>query len=580
MACDFIVQLSKLRKLSAESIENTNVFDRFKQYLHVERQVESELRELLRKVNKSQKKCLVLLCGSAGDGKSHLISYLKNSDTEGLLNNYKLYNDATESSGPTLTSMDTLAQRLSPFNDENCFDHEDDKMIIAINLGTLNNFIESSQGNNFSMLKEYVETNKIFSGYFQGNGYSENSFFQHVSFSDYQVFSLEEKGIETAFLERLFDKIFRQSDDNPFYKEYMKNVGCSNCKRCPVRHNYEFLSEQKHQKAVIRRIVETVIKDKAFVSTREVLNLLYDLIVHPDFNVKKINVGVSDVNYLTDYINWSTPMLLNEFEDISPLLNMIGKHDILKERNDRSDYDATRFHAMENIQEVFINVTEGTPFQILYNLTDVSVLGGIKPELKKIIYRFLVRLEDLDVNNKFGKSQQRLEEFIHYLYAQNSGNELKLKKLYEIAKKAVFSWDGKFGDDYICVDGSSEQIWILEQLYLKSAINRDVPLISGSIQRFFPTIKIRFQKESSTQDDMAELSIDFALYELLSDMGEGYRPTVQDKNRHTDFVSFVQQVTKFGNKSSKIIMIPKENDKKYEMIFKTTEFGFEFKVVG
>ena len=117
MSCDFIVQLSKLRKLSPEAVENTNVFDKFKQYLHVERRVESELRALLRKVNKSQKKCLVLLCGSAGDGKSHLISYLKHSDAEGLLSDYKLYNDATESSSPASTSMDTLAERLFPFRD-------------------------------------------------------------------------------------------------------------------------------------------------------------------------------------------------------------------------------------------------------------------------------------------------------------------------------------------------------------------------------------------------------------------------------------------------------------------------------
>lgn len=88
MACEFIMQLSKLRKSSAESVENTNAFNHFKEYLHVERHVEIELRKLLCSVNEKQGKCLVLLCGSAGDGKSHLISYMKNSDTEGLLDGY------------------------------------------------------------------------------------------------------------------------------------------------------------------------------------------------------------------------------------------------------------------------------------------------------------------------------------------------------------------------------------------------------------------------------------------------------------------------------------------------------------
>lgn len=44
MSCEFIIQLSKLRKSSAESVENTSAFDSFKEYLHVERQVELELR--------------------------------------------------------------------------------------------------------------------------------------------------------------------------------------------------------------------------------------------------------------------------------------------------------------------------------------------------------------------------------------------------------------------------------------------------------------------------------------------------------------------------------------------------------
>lgn len=51
MACNFISELSKLRKLSAESVENIASFDVFKKYLHVLRPVELELRTLLSRVN-------------------------------------------------------------------------------------------------------------------------------------------------------------------------------------------------------------------------------------------------------------------------------------------------------------------------------------------------------------------------------------------------------------------------------------------------------------------------------------------------------------------------------------------------
>lgn len=579
MDCKFITQLSRLRKLSAESVENTSTFDPFKEYLHVERQVEIELRELLRNVNSNQKKCLVLLCGSAGDGKSHLISYLKNSDTEGLLDDYEPYNDATESSEPTLTSIDTLAEKLSSFNDENLEISDGKKMIIAINLGTLNNFIDSEKGKKFSKLKKYVFSNGIFSGYRQKTGYQDGSVFQHVSFSDYQVFSLCENGIETAFLDSLFKKVFQHNRQNPFYTAYEECENCVLCTRCPVRHNYEFLSEHSNQKTIIERVIEIVIKDKAIVSTREVLNLLYDLMVHPDFDVKEISVGTSDVKYLTNYLSWSTPMLLNEYADISPILNEIRRHDILKTRSSKSDIDATRFHSLENIKDVFEKSTEHTPYHVLNNLTDVSILGGIKPNLKKIIYRFISRINDFGTNRKNTLSRIRLQEFIRYLYFQNSGNEKKLGELYKSARRAILGWNGQFEDDYICIDDTNDQLWILEQLQIKSNINKQAQSLNGKIQRFSPSLVLKFQKINSVINESTELNVDFALYNLICDIKDGYRPTVQDKNHHADFVSFVQRLLEFGNKSEKIMLVPKESDKTYRMIFEETEFGYEFKVV-
>lgn len=580
MNCNFIAQLSRLRKLSAESIENTSAFDSFKEYLHVERQVELELRDLLRKMNsdRNQRKHLVLLCGSAGDGKSHLISYLKNSDSEQLLEDYDTYNDATESSEPTLTSIDTLAEKLSAFNDENLDVDDGKKMIIAINLGTLNNFIDSEKGRRFSKLKRYVETSDIFSGYGKEVRYDAGSAFQHVSFSDYQVFSLGANGIETAFLNTLFNKVFKDDSQNPFYAAYKECGTCALCTRCPVRHNYEFLSLKPIQQTIIERIVEIVIKNKAIVSTREVLNLIYDLIVHPDFDPKKIGVVTSDVQYLTNYLNWSTPMLLNEYKDISPMLNAIGEHDILKERSNQSDTEATRFHSLENIEEVFAKATKNTPYCVLGNLTDVSVLGGIKPELKKIIYRFIARINDFGEERQETISRKRLHEFIQFLYFQNIGNEKKLGELYKATRRAVLSWDGQFENDYICIDDSNEQLWILEQLQIKSAVNKNAHQKTGSIQRFSPSLAIRFQKANSDSSELAELNVDFALYELISDMKDGYRPTVQDKNRHADFVSFVQKLIEFGNKNERVVLMPKASDKNYKMVFEETEFGYEFKV--
>ena len=580
MACRFVEELSKLRKLSIESVENIDSFSSFKEYLHVVRPVEDELRLLLKRVNEENKKCLVLLCGSAGDGKSHLMSYLSHVDPEGLLNSFEVYNDATESSAPTLTSIDTLSEKLAPFNDANALIDDGYKMILAINLGTLNNFIDSEKGKSFSNLKKYVETNEIFSSYAQQYTYQENSVFQHVSFADYQVFTLKEDGVGTDFLVTLIGKVFLPDDENPFYQAYKKNDNCTLCQRCPVRHNFEFLSHPEHQNAVIRKIIETVIKDKAIVSTRDILNLLYDIMVHPefDFNTMCAN-ATSEVKYITKYIQYTTPMLVYEFNDISPLINSIRQHDLLKERQEEMDISTTRFHSLENIYETFSEATENTSYERLNEITRIAVLGGIKPELKKLVYRFIIRTKEFKGDYELSQYQQRFAEYIKYLYYQNSGQEKQLKKLYESTKKAIMSWDGQFDSDSVCIDDSNESFWVTEQLMLQPSIFKPKSVNEEEIQRFSTNIRIRLKKKDGSDLETAEIDMDYALFEMIADMREGYRPTVQDKNRHTDFVSFVHRLIEFGNKGTRIELIPKDGEKNIKIVFEQNDFGYEFRVV-
>jgi len=580
MACSFIAELSKLRKLSVESVENTNSFDDFKRYMHVLRPVETELRKLLVDVNDSNHKTLVLLCGSAGDGKSHLLSYLRNADQEHLLDSYEVYNDATESSAPQLTSIDTLSEKLAPLNDQNYTTDDGFKMILAINLGTLNNFIESEKGKNFSALKKYVEDKEIFSSFVRDDSYQTGSVFQHISFSDYQIFTLSENGVETDYLEELIGKIFQDQEANPFFKAFKENSNCSLCQKCPVRHNYQFLSNPIHQKALIKKIIEVVIKDKEIVSTRDILNLLYDILVHPDFDYAKMcQVATNDTQYLSEYIRYTTPMLLYEYDDISPLVNSIRRHDILKIRQADLDVDMTRFHALENIHDIFSSATDGTPYAVLNDTTNIADLGGIKADLKKLVYRFIIRIKDLKGELPPTKQEKLFDEYIQYLFYQNSGQEKKLSKLYEATKKAIMNWDGQFDSDTICIDDSNEKFWVLEQLLLKPSIYSNRPSANSVVQRFSPTVKLRFRKDSDSNLETAEISMDYSLFEMISAMKEGYRPTVQDKNQHTDFVSFIQRVIEFGNKATRIVLIPKEQEHDYRVVFEKTDFGYEFKVV-
>ena len=577
MLCRLIAQLKKLRKSAPESIDDANSLDEFKTYLHVQTEVERDLRALLRNTNAKQSKCLILVCGSAGDGKSHLVAYLKFTDPERLLDGYIPYNDATESDAPMQSALVRMAEKLEPFNDANYGSPDGVKMIMAINLGTLNNFIESEQGQNFSKLKKYIEVNGVLSGYTRENTYQKESVFQYVSFSDYQVFTLTKDGVNTVFLEKLLAKVFKESGNKPFYQAFTACGSCSYRKRCPVRHNYEFLSNPAYCKRIIARIVEIVIKEKAIVSTREVLNLLYDLIVHPEFNPATF-FNVNDMVFLQNYIRSTTPMLLDEYGD-SDLIRAMRKYDVLKRRSEEVDSDASQFHSMENIEEIFLKATSETPYAGIHEITNISVFGASKPELKRITYCFISRLRYMKGDLLTEVVEDRYRQYISYLYYQNSGQIQELEELYDKVECAVMGWNGQFGGEKICVDDSNEHYWVLENLKLQFAPPEGVNLGQEEIMRFIPVLNVRLAKDGGSDVETAEISLDYALFEMICSIQEGYRPTVQDKNYHADFVSFVNRVTEFGSKTSRIFLVSKDNPAAPKLSFEKTGFKYKFGVI-
>ena len=560
MSCNFVNLLSRLRKSSAESVENIDSFESFKKYLHIERKVELELKEILRKINASNQKALVMLCGAAGDGKSHLISYLKNSDSENLLSDWEILNDATESSAPNKTSIDTLNEKLTQYNDYNVEYPYGKKTIVAINLGTLSNFIESSAGKNYSKLKDFIYSHGVLSDFTHITRYFDGSIFQYVSFSDYQVFSLDRTGYQTTFLENLFEKIFSRNDNNDFYREYLRNQNCVFAKQCPVRHNFEFLSEKNNQLAVIKKIVDSVLIDKIITSTRDILNLIYDILVHPDFEPDFSSSHKENLHF-PQYINFTTPVLLNEYSDISPLLDSINNRDTLKYRNELLDEKIINYQALTNIDVIFKKITSNTSYFLFSEIKGFSSFIN-KTARKSEVYKFLIRLNDIIDFNQYKENREYIKEYIHYLYLQNSNQEIELSPLYNYTKKAILNWDGDFNGEYINIDNNNDKLFMLQELSLKPKINRGNHVIKGSIDRFYPTIRLYFDKSDGSNEPI-ELRVDYDLFVLIKKIEEGYRPTVHDRLKHTDFVSFIKKVTMNNIAEQKLKIIPKDPTKNY-----------------
>lgn len=571
-SCKFSNELNRLRKSSSDSIDNVEKFDRFKEYMHVTRTAEEDLKIILRAVNNCGKKTLVLLCGSAGDGKSHLLSYLKNSDEEKLIEDYVVYNDATESSAPYKTAIETLNELLSAFKDSN-LNLPGKNVILAINLGVLSNFIESEYGDEFSQLRSYVEDSYILTSQVNNNKFDKASYFQHVSFSDYHMFSLTENGVHAGYIEDIFNKIFSDKKENLFYQSYQKD--CSSCplsQKCPVKMNYEFLMDENRQKYIAELLVETIIQDKVILTTREILNFIYDILVAQKFSfIKFQRLLVDDVSYLKEFMRQITPALIFDSVDVTVLMNMLKKYDPLLNRSEKADELAISYYVSSDISndihKVFDSVSYGT---IICDQVMLNKLNDDKT-LKSNAFNLIVRIQALD-EGIIGNEVYR--KYLSDLYFYNAGVGKKLGNMYSMVEKAAKQWSGCDEDDNLCLDDKHQGFLLYEKVDFKpNLIHLPYPPGTDDLQRFVPFVVAAFEDLSS---EIISLDIDYSLYELMYKLNRGYIQTADDRNNHADFISFVNRILQTGTLTETISIVSKQGKK---AIISKSMFGYKFKVV-
>ena len=570
--CNLVDELNRLRKSSSDSIDGISNFDDFKKYMHVSRRAEEDLIEIVNKVNASGKKTLVLLCGSAGDGKSHLLSYLRNEAK--ILDDYIVYNDATESSAPSKTAIETLFDALSGFSDSN-IDHPGKNFILAINLGVLSNFIESNYGESFKKLRDYVIKSNILTNQLNESGYDASSPFQHVSFSDYHMYTLTENGVSPTYLERLFEKVFRMCDDNPFFAIYQKSCNeCTLSEKCPVKHNFEFLSEERNRKYIARALVEVTIKDKEILTTREIFNYIYDIVVAPKFNYSKIaKASTNTVSFLKEYASDITPALMYEYSDMSSLLNQLKKYDPLLERSEIADEAAFFYYVSSDVEnEIVFSVGKESYAKVLCQKPAIIKINDDRT-LKAQLFNIIVRMDSMQKNEK---SEDAYSSFLKALYYFNTGKTKKFGELYGLVEKAIIQWCGSESGNNICFDDFHDGITLYESIDFEPYLN-DSPKTKKveELQRFLPFITVKY--ENKKNGEIVALDIDYSLYELIYKLSMGYIQTAEDRNNHADFISFIQRILKAGSADKEIMMITEDNRR---AVIEKTKFGtFKFKVV-
>lgn len=570
-----VEELSKLKESSKEAVENLSEFTPFKKYMHIERDAQKELEELIIKANDSEKAQLILVCGSVGDGKSHIISYFKNRYPD-VIKNFTLHNDATESLEPTKTSMDTLNDVLDEFCDEKISTSKK-KIILAINLGTLNNFIDSQYGERFTKLKGFVQDKKILETNIEDNTFNENNSFQFVNFSDYHLFTLKDGRVHSEYVKSLVRKVTQSSEvdfseRNRFYISYKKNCGeCVNKDCCPIKFNYELLGKESVQDSIIDLLVQSIIKNKTIISTRALLNFLYELIIprsYIDVNSPTFKSKITKLNN-KEYVRALLPNIIFEHKELSPIFEALSTVDPLNIRNEKVDDFIIEFNNATNIINYF-NEYIAYPKSFINKLKDVDFIETedrkIRFELLKLFIRsyYICGKGDL-----FSLRDEFYDEYIKSLYYWNKGDKAKLKNVYTTIRDGITKWNGDSEKNYMNIFIGKNQIKykVSEKIEFKADTSNLPKNNDNELKKFIGNLKLRYKSEK--EEKSYEIDIDYSLYRLLVQVNNGYRPNKKDKNHFIKFIEFVNKLESIGSQNEELVFTEKnrENNKKYKLEF-------------
>jgi DNA phosphorothioation-dependent restriction protein DptF len=574
-----VEELKKLREISRYAVAQGDTYnlDRFKKYLHIERDVEQLLKKIIIKSSNNNIAQLLLVCGNVGDGKSHILSYL-HDELDSEINKFIIHNDATESHNPNESSNVTLYKLLNGFRDDTIRTSKD-KIILAINLGTLSKFIEE-YGDEFRILNDYIYSKKILdTELIHDDKFDVRSNFHHVNFTDYHMYSLTENGPTSKVISTLLEKIVADSEFNPIYRAYQEyKVNSDDSVYCPILYNYEFLFSENNRKIIIQLIVKAIIKSKEIVSLRSLLNFIFDIIVPVDLSIPTSEIYLKKIEKMTgaEYLSNLIPNYLFEHSELSGLFEKIVTIDPCSHRDAKSD----------DVLLTLINAEN--PFDIFSEHIDNIYLEKIKPKIlkssisKSHLSKFYIRLNYFSNYNKHEHLRDKdFDEYIEWLFHYNNSNRKYIQKIYNLVENAARNWNGdpkSNGKVIINVGKKQTQYRVFKDFEISPHVElideKNITVLNKFAQEFTLIFKI------NNENDFVKITVDFSLFKILKMISLGYRPNKKDNNNYVYFVNLINKLINQNNNKAPLYIDEVNIGKAVDYKFSKDAFsGYKFQVL-
>lgn len=551
----FVSTFSRLRESSKDAVVSADFSDEYTMYMHVDRPVQEAFVAELEKAAKSDGASLILLCGSVGDGKSHMLSYCREKYPE-MMGKFYVHNDSTASLYVDKPASYTLKEVLGDFSDAR-IEQSDKKVILAINLGTLNNFLEEDRENRFSELKKYVEQSGILEE--EVSGAREYAHFYSVNFADYHLYELTADGPKSSYISGLLNKITQKDRENIFYRSYCECCKtCDTFEKCPVRINYDLLSDPAVQAGVIDALIESIVKNKLLVSTRALLNFIYDIVVDErvfkrgSLEPRKEALKITGVAYCRALL----PNMLFGRRESSEILNSMKMIDPLRIRNEKIDNFFVFYENMDDVLSVFREYLE--PYAEC-----VGKFKGIKfsefstRSLREELLHLFIRLCRLTGRRKdLLQEDEDYTEYMKALYCWNTGDAKGLKQVYGMTERALLLWNGTAGkgEMQLPIGNTKSLCRLLQKIEIRQIIDNLPQHAPGILYSFRDELRLKY-KDKNMKRYGGVLDLDFALYTLLKNVLNGYVPSVNDKRVNVKCTEFVKNIARGGSGAEEVMIM-------------------------
>lgn len=553
--------INKLKISSSEAIDHPDQFDFYKKYMHVDRKIDHDVKKILND-RTTQRKNLVLICGDVGDGKSHLLATLKNSE-HNLIQNYSIINDASESDSPYETALETLERKLSGFSDELLEQQTDqDHVIVAVNMGILNNFIYNEHSEyHFEALKKFIEESGIFTNEVVMK--KSNGVFDLVSFGDYHIYELTNDKPTSEFFSDILEKITSESDSNPYWYAFKKDQELEI--NSIIHQNFRLLMIPEVKTAIVQLLIKVNIIDKVSISSRDFFDIIADLLIPSDFE--------NELQWTKEeFLERTLPTLLFSNASNSKVFTKLKKYNPINSRNEEIDQLVIELNTLDEQVHHLIDLIKSDEVKNLLLTTYNEQLNeSTKTDAFVIQYTIYRYLTDQKFYNQI--EEMTYTQFIKYLYEYNRKNIRGYKGLFEEVKNAVYKWQGNPKKDLnqILLTNDNDQYLFSQKLELKFKFDSGEVIDDQVLKAFQNQIELAFSVKNATE----KIELDYSLYQLLNSVNEGYRPNKSDKEKAINFTQFITRLMENGDKKEEITIYSKKSKNQFKLCI--DDFGdFEF----